>query len=251
MCVNYGDYDDADYEGIDVDALEEYPDADEIVDEAIQKLRAFFRKERNDLYSEVEKKEEELKRIAQEQKQRNSELLLKASDLMKRETELGKKEEELYNKFKQRWAANLGLEWKPGDVVYYHVVSYKQDVCPVCHGKRKLTATLPVGGTIETDCPCCEGWGKVTTEITGEIKRDRVRAIGYKVYIDKDTVQAQGVDTYLVKPETPDIYLENAGGRPSLYRDEKECEAALEELITKKNKELQDKLSVWATPSSE
>lgn len=254
MYIDYGDYNDDDYEGVDVDALEEYPEADEIVDEAVQKLRAFFRKERNKLYSEVEQKEEKLKQIAEEQKQRNSELLLKASSLAQRESELGKKEEELYDKFKRRWAANLGLEWKLGDVVYYYKVFNKENVCPVCHGRKKLTATLPIGGTVEINCPCCRGWGKTTTEITGEIKRDRVRAIGYSVYIDKDAVQAQGVDAF-VKPETPDIYLEydynTNGGSILLYRDEEECKAALEELITKKNKELQDKLSVWATPSNE
>ncbi|MCH5315457.1 MAG: hypothetical protein J1E81_06055 [Eubacterium sp.] len=186
------------YYDYDYEAEPNFPEAEDIINEATEKFGEFLRSAFANEYKNIQVAKENNAIKERTLNERLQSINEKERELQKRETELGKSEKEQYDKLKQKWFAELGLAFDIGDTVYYCKNITKRITCPTCNGTRKVKAMLESADNtlseIEIDCPTCKGYGN----INGEKEFEIVEAI------------VTQIDAHISKRQSGNIFVESS-----------------------------------------
>lgn len=164
----------------------------------------------------------------QENKAKSDSLWSWENKLEARQNELDKREKDIENKKNEiilEFLSKYGLDLKIGQKVYYLKDISTSSECPTCNGKGKLQKEID-GLIYETKCPSCN-YGRVKEE-KYEIKEDYVRTVSFKFYASKDRVAPSDCEW-----EFNTIYLDNARDyyhREKLFLTKEETMKKLAEL---------------------
>ena len=169
-------YDDYDYE-----QEPNYPEVEEIIEEAEDKFKEFLYKQYKEQYDSLERQKELLDQIKSDLNKRESDLNIREGELNHRANLLSKREETQFEVFKKRWFDSLGIKWTPGDRGYIYQIIEKKDTCPVCDGKGKIEVEIK-GKKYTTRCPKCDGYNpKVIVDYNYVIKKVEISEVYYTV----------------------------------------------------------------------
>ena len=188
-----------DYE-YDYEKEPNYPEVEEIVDEASGKFEDILRKAFANEYKNIQGASENNARIEKLLSEREKSLREKELKLQERESELAKSEEVQYEKLKSKWFTELGLAFDIGDTVYYYRDITKRVVCPTCNGTKKVKAKVESSNNATLDCeltcPTCNGYGNIKGDKEYEIVEATVTQIDahIKKYSDGSIVIQRSSD---------------------------------------------------------
>ena len=158
-----------------------YPEVEEIIEEAEDKFKEFLYKQYKEQYDSIERQRELIDQIKVELNKRGSDLNIRERELDHRTNLLSKSEETQYEVFKKRWFDSLGIGWTTGDRGYIYKIIEEKETCPVCEGKGKVEIEVK-GEKYTTRCPKCEGYNpKVTVDYSYEIKKVEISEVYYTV----------------------------------------------------------------------
>lgn len=186
------------YYDYDYEAEPNFPEAEDIINEATEKFGEFLSAAFADEYKNIQVAKENNTSKEKALNERLKSISEKEQDLQKREAELGKSEKEQYDKLKQKWFAELGLAFDIGDTVYYCKDITKRVVCPTCNGKETVKAKVESADNtlseLEIKCPTCKGY----RTIIGEKEFEIVEAI------------VTQIDAHISKRQSGNIFVESS-----------------------------------------
>lgn len=235
-------YDDYDYE-----QEPNYPEVEEIIEEASDKFEEFLKTKYKERVQDLENREQSVRNAEKRTSKLSIELVQKEHQLSEREREIKEEEDKLYNKFKLDWFKSLGIDWEVGDVGFTYSLKEIKEACPTCQGKGQVLAMIN-GTHYQMRCPVCGGY---TTQITKDydyvIKKIRIVEIDYRVRkrkVDKDLKVSVDKSSYLDESNTHLCAEDERGNYSSQYLPEKvfhteeECIKAAEDEVEKRRMEL-------------
>lgn len=234
-------YDDYDYE-----QEPNYPEVEEIIEEASGKFETFLKTQYKERVQDLEDREQSVRNAEKRTSKLSIELVQKEHQLNEREREIREEEDKLYNKFKLDWFKSLGVDWEVGDVGYTYSIKEIQETCPTCQGKGQVSALIN-GTYYQMRCPACGGYSKtITKDYDYVIKKIRIIEIDYRVRkrrVDKNLTVNVDKKSYLDESSTY-LYIEDERGNYSsqclpekTFHTEEECiKAAKEEIENKREK---------------
>lgn len=237
-------YDDYDYE-----SEPNYPEVEEIIEEAEDKFKDFLYKQYKEQYDSIDRQKELIDQIKADLNRRESDLNIRKGELDHRENLLSKSEETQFEVFKKRWFDSLGIGWTTGDRGYIYKIIEKKETCPVCEGKGRVEIEVK-GEKYTTRCPKCEGYNpKVTVDYSYEIKKVEICEIYYtvrkrRIPSDGDVVERLAY-TYSDEPHTymtvkivsnDDIIFNKSP--ENVYSTEEECVKAAKDEVKKLKEKL-------------
>lgn len=235
-------YDDYDYE-----QESNYPEVEEIIEEAGDKFEKFLKTKYKEKVQDLENREQSVKNAEKRTSKLSIELVQKEHQLSEREREIREEEDKLYNKFKLDWFKSLGADWEIGDVGFTYSLKEIKEACPTCQGKGQVLAMIN-DAPYQMRCPVCGGY---TTQITKDydyvIKKIRIVEIDYrvrkrkvdkdlKVYVDKGSYMDES-STYLCAEDERGNYSSNYLPE-KVFHTEEECIKAAEDEVEKRRTEL-------------
>jgi len=169
------------YYDYDYEAEPNYPEVEEIIDEASGKFDEFLRKAFANEYKNIQGANENNARKEKLLDEREKSLREAEFKLQEREAELAKSEEVQYKKLKAKWFTELGLAFDIGSTVYYCKDITKRVTCPTCNGTKKVRAKVESADNtlsdFEINCPTCNGYGNITGKKEFEIVEATVSQI--------------------------------------------------------------------------
>lgn len=237
-------YDDYEYE-----QEPNYPEVEEIIEEAEDKFKEFLYKQYKEQYDSIERQKELLDQIKSDLNKRESDLNIREGELDHRANLLSKSEETQYEVFKKRWFDSIGINWTPGDRGYIYKIIEKKDTCPVCDGKGKIEVEVK-GEKYTTKCPKCEGYNpKVVVDYDYVIKKVEISEVYYTVRKRRIPSEGDAVErltytfsneplTYMtVKIVSNDDVVFNKSPE-TVYHTEEDCIKAAEDEVEKRRMEL-------------
>lgn len=237
-------YDDCDYEN-----ESNYPEVEEVIEEAEEKFKEFLYKQYKEQYDSIERQKELLDQIKADLNKREGDLNIRERELNHRETLLSKSEETQFEIFKKRWFDSLGINWTPGDRGYIYQIVEKKETCPVCEGKGKVEVEIK-GKKYTTKCPKCEGYNpKVTIDYSYEIKKVEISEVYYTVRKRRIPSEGDIVEkltyTYSNEPHTyMTVKIVSNGDTifnkspENVYQTEEDCIKAAEDEVERRRIEL-------------
>lgn len=231
--MNYYDY--------DYEAEPNFPEVEEIINEATAKFDEFLCRAFVDEYKNIQVAKENNAIKERMLNERLKSISEKEQDLQKREAELGKSEKEQYDKLKQKWFTELGLVFDIGSTVYYCKDITKHITCPTCNGAKKVKAKVESADNtpseFEINCPTCNGCGNIQGEKEFEIVEATVTEIN--AHLRKSQTGAVTVidySNYSYELATY-VWVRDKKGNDSrqikgckLYKTREEAEAKIKEL---------------------
>lgn len=226
-----------------------YPEVEEIIEEAEDKFKEFLYKQYKEQYDSIERQKELLDQIKADLNKRESDLNIREGELDHRANLLSKSEEAQYEIFKKRWFDSLGIGWNIGDKGYIYKIIEKRDTCPVCEGKGQVEVEIK-GEKYTTMCPKCGGYApKVVIDYDYEVKEVIISEIYYTVRkrhipSNGDIVERVTIN-YSNESHTYMTIKEIVGGGvlfsklpENVYSTEEECIKAAEDEVEKRRMEL-------------
>lgn len=222
----------------DYEAEPNYPEVEEIIDEASGKFEEFLRKAFANEYKNIEGARQQNQSKEARLNEREKSLDAKERELQEREAELAKDETQQYKKLQTKWFDELGLSFEIGDTVYYLKNVTPKITCPACNGTKKLNAKIEcANGTEiekEIDCPKCNGWGCIDDEKQYEIVEATVSEIDIRLakrggsIVKITNYMDETINCIWVRDKKND---EPHSKRSSdLYKTKEDCEKAVERL---------------------
>lgn len=237
-------YDDYDYE-----QEPNYPEVEEIIEEAEDKFKEFLYKQYKEQYDSIERQKELIDQIKVKLNKRESDLNIRERELDHRTNLLSKSEETQYEIFKKRWFDSLGIGWTTGDRGYIYKIIEEKETCPVCKGKGKVEVEIE-GKKYTTKCPKCEGYNpKITAGYSYEVRKVEICEIYYTVRKRRIPSEGDVVEkltyTYSNEPHTymtvkivsnNDVVFNKSP--ETVYHTEEDCIKAAEDEVEKRRMEL-------------
>ena len=237
-------YDDYDYE-----QEPNYPEVEEIIEEAEDKFKEFLYKQYKEQYDSIERQKELLDQIKSDLNKRESDLNIREGELNHRANLLSKSEETQYEIFKKRWFDSLGIGWTTGDRGYIYKIIEEKETCPVCKGKGKVEVEIE-GKKYTTKCPKCEGYiPKITVGYSYEVRKVEICEIYYTVRKRRIPSEGDVVErltcTYSNEPHTymtvkivsnNDVVFNKSP--ETVYHTEEDCIKAAEDEVKKLKEKL-------------
>lgn len=228
------------YYDYDHEAEPNYPEVEEIIDEASGKFNEFLHKAFANEYKNIQGAKEHNAATENLLREREKSLSETERKLQEREAELAKSEEEQYKKLKAKWFTELGLAFDIGDAVYYYKDVTERVVCPTCKGNKKVKAKVEsVDSALldcELDCPICKGFGKIVGEKEYEVVEAEVSEINAhirKMRTDSINIVSHNYCGHL----TTYVWVKDKKGGEShqiegrnLYKTKEECKQAIRAL---------------------
>lgn len=224
-----------------------YPEVEEIIEEASNKFEEFIKKQYVDQVRNLNLQKEAVNKLESQILEIKSGFDAREKELNKKEQALQEAEEKLYNKFKLEWFKSLGIDWEIGDVGFTYTLKEIKETCSTCQGKGQVLAM--VNGTYyQMRCPVCGGYTKqVTKDYDYVVKKIRILEIDYRVRkrkVDKDLKVSVDKNSYLDESSTYLCAEDERGNYSSHYLPEKvfhteeECIKAAKDEIEKRRIEL-------------
>lgn len=220
-----------------------YPEVDDIVDEAADKLKEYlekkFSKEIETLKNANEKLSEEGRKLCDWE----SALRVKEDRLNEKEkiieADIAKRVEEA----KAEWFSKLGIGFKPGDTVYTSVIKRTYKDCPNCKGKGEVEFIyLDERGDVRKEkgtCPKCHGAKQILSSYYCDIQCYTVNYIRFEVFMNDGGV---GYAHDEFDPYESKTRIEMTNGMcftpDTVYHTEEEAKEAGQKKVDKANKEL-------------
>lgn len=210
-----------------------YPEVEEIIDEATNKFDKILHDMFQSQYDEIKLRSEELERKSRQLSEKDLQLRQQEVSLEQRQELLQRDEEKQYQKFKQNWFHTLGLDLDIGDIVYFYKTNSQNIDCPRCHGLKKVRAKYFSNDEEFTiDCPLCQGWGKVKGETEYEVIKGTVSQIDIKL-VKKENRSVELEHDYYGEPESCAYVNTRIGSKRvearNLFKSREEVNKAIEE----------------------
>ena len=237
-------YDDYDYE-----QEPNYPEVEEIIEEAEDKFKEFLYKQYKEQYDSIERQKELIDQMKVELNKREGDLNIRERELDHRANLLRKSEETQFEVFKKRWFDSIGINWTPGDRGYIYQIIEKKDTCPVCDGKGKVEVEIK-DKKYTTKCPKCDGYNpKVIVDYGYIVRKVEISEVYYtvrkrRIPSDGDVVERLGY-AYSDEPHTYVTIKTVSNGDvifnklpENVYSTEEECIKAAEDEVEKRRIEL-------------
>lgn len=223
----------------DYEAEPNYPEAEEIIEEATRKFDEFMHKAFTDEYKRIELAKENVSIREKMVQERLDSANKKERELQERETEINKSEQEQYEKLKTKWFTELGLAFDIGDTVFYCTDITEYVVCETCSGAKTIKAKIG-NKEFEIDCPTCNGIGRhkgekkfeaieaTVTEINARIRKGKNGSVNIEQWSSLSYELATFV--WIRNKKNGDSRQLNGN---ELYKTKKEAEAHIHELLKK------------------
>jgi hypothetical protein len=223
----------------DYDYEPNYPEVEEIIENATDGFSKFLHETFVDEYKNIETAKQNNKAKEKALHESSQALDKKERELKEWESNFAKKESEAYGKFKAKWLKELGLNFDIGDTAYYLKDATKRVKCPSCNGTGNVPAKIELGDNkvIEkkVSCPTCQtGYidGKKEYEIV-EAKVVHIEATICKTQNGSVGIKGEdwygGLNTYIQVEDKKDCQPHSMRGE-KLYKTREEAESH----ITKK-----------------
>lgn len=234
------------YYEYDYEAEPNFPEVEEIINEATGKFEDFMHEAFADEYKRIKLAEENISHREKRVQERLDSVNKKERELQERETELAKTEKEQYEKLKAKWFTELGLAFEIGNTVYYYKDVTKPVTCPTCNGAKKFKVKIESADgkslECETECPTCRGWGYVKSNKEYEVIEARVRNIEARISKNRDgCIKVEGsnymgeLNTYVWVEDKKYVESHYLRGH-ELYKTKQECEEAIKTLKEEETK---------------
>ena len=231
----------------DYDYEPNYPEVEEIIEEASNKFEEFIKRQYVDKIQELNMQKEAVGKLESQILEIKSGFDAREKELNKREQALQEVEDKLYRKFRLEWFKSLGIDWEVGDVAYTYSLKEIQEECPTCKGTGQVVADIN-GEKYPMRCPHCGGYAKrVAIGYDYVIKKLRITEINYKVRkrkVKNDLVVSADKSSYMDEAQTYLCVEDEKGNYSSQYLPEKvfhteeECIKAAKEEVEIRNLEL-------------
>lgn len=227
------------YYDYDYETEPNFPEAEEIINESIDKFKEFLRGEFVNEYKAIQLAKENNDRTLKNLQEKSNSLTKKENELKQREEELAKSEEVQYQKLKAEWFTELGLAFDIGSTVYYIKDVTKLVTCPTCNGTKKVRATITRGDNtlseLEINCPTC-------TSYYGRVQGDKEFEVVEATVIQIDAHISKMKSGNIVVEHTNNsfelitrVWVEDKKGHEThyfkgcnLYKTKEECQKAIE-----------------------
>ena len=217
----------------DCDYFEEASEADQIIEEAVNQLVGLISdKTKSEIeryknwYTSIIEVRDKLQKRVYEQAEKIKVLEI---DLKRVKEELDRKDNEIPK-----------VPFTPGEEVWWVGDSLGEEiVCPVCQGKRKVTAQTTEYGELEVQCPHCKGRGTAyynpLKAYKGYIAKTHISlAVGNKISFSYTLSKEKCyIDRYLNENSDCSCYFFN---KPEVYKDESAAQLVVAEENEKRRK---------------
>lgn len=230
----------------DYDYEPNYPEVEEIIEEASNKFEEFIKRQYVDKIQELNMQKEAVSKLKSQILEIKSGFDAREKELNKREQALQEAEDKLYSKFRLEWFKSLGINWEVGDIAYTYSLKEIQEECPTCKGTGQVVADIN-GEKYPMRCPHCGGYAKrVAIGYDYVTKKLRIIGIDYKVRkrkVKNELTISVDKSLYLDESQTY-LSAEDERGNSSQYSAEKlfyteeECIKAAKEEVEIRNLEL-------------
>lgn len=222
-----------------------YPEVEEIIEEALDKFEEFIKKQYIDQIRNLNLQKEAVDKLESQILEIKNGFDAREKELNKREQAIQEAEDKLYNKFKFEWFKSLGIDWEVGDIAYTYSLKEIQEECPTCKGTGNVIADIN-GEKYPMRCPHCGGYAKrVTIGYDYVIKKLRITEVNYRVRkrkVKNELTVSVDKSSYLDESQTY-LNAEDEKGNSSqylaekLFHTEEKCiKAAKEEIEYKREK---------------
>lgn len=189
--------------------------ADEIINEAIQKLKELIKSEIKDHIQKANNLYETVKEISRKNDMKQKEIEERAKELNQG---LNKLSQDIYEKLLKK----LDFDLKYGQEVWYVQTINKTEVCDVCEGKREVIHKSKSGKDFKYSCPKCYGRGVNNVVDCKKPVKDYISSI-YRTL----KVADKQIDKSMCSDMANDkVYLQKNDSwkyREELYLSEEEC----------------------------
>lgn len=216
----------------DCDYFEEASEADQVIEEAVDKLTSLISdKTKSEIeryknwYESANKMRAELQKQVYEQQEQIKVLEI---DSKRVKEELDRKDNEIPK-----------VPFTPGEEVWWVGDSLGEEiVCPVCRGKRKVTAQTTEYGELEVQCPHCKGRGNAyynpLKAYKGYIAKTHISlAVGNKISFSYTLSKEKCyIDRYLENSDCSGYFF----NKPEVYKDESAAQLVVAEENEKRRK---------------
>lgn len=206
----------------------------DIVDEAVEKLREVLINRRREEWENFYNDREIFKK-------NKADFYAQKAAFEKEKKAFEVSRDTLYAQFKKDWFDTLGFQFKVGDRVWYIHHKYKQEECPICLGTKEVEIHGANGDIITCKCPVCggKGYNSVGQNIpkSGTIREIRMMVVCNKqdCYVDSESLFSYS-DKCEIRVSSDDSG-ENIYRIPEhLYHTKEECEAVIEQEKEEKEK---------------
>lgn len=232
------------YYDYDYEAEPNYPEVEEIIEEATGKFDEFMHKAFMDEYKRIELAKENVSIREKMVQERLDSANKKERELQERETELNKSEQEQYEKLKTKWFTELGIAFDIGSTVYYIKDITQRVTCPACSGEKTVKAKIESADGTSSElgikCPTCDGVGNIKGEKEFEIEEATVTEINARLCkSSRNEVTVRKYSNYSYELATF-VWVKNKRGNDSrqingndLYKTKEEAEVHIKELLNK------------------
>lgn len=227
-----------------------YPEVEEIIEEASNKFEEFIKKQYVDQVRNLNLQKEAVNKLESQILEIKSGFDAREKELNKKEQALQEAEEKLYSKFKLEWFKSLGIDWEIGEVGYTYSLKEIQEECPTCKGTGNVVADIN-GEKYPMRCPHCGGYAKrVTIGYDYVIKKLRITEINYRVRkrkVNQEIVVTADKSYYMDENKTYLCAEDERGNYSSqclpeeIFHTEEECIQAAKEEVEKRNQKLKEK----------
>lgn len=230
----------------DYEAEPNFPEVEEIINEATDKFDKFMHETFAEEYKHIELAKQSVSFREKQAQELLASVNEKEQELQEREADLTKAEEEQYEKLKLKWFRELGLAFDIGETVYYHKDVTKNITCPTCNGAKKLDVKVEGADNsileCKIDCPTCHGWGTVKSNKEYEVIEAKVTSIEARIIkgrsgsVEVNHSNGMGELTTYVWVEDKKYRESKRLSGCDLYKTKEDCEEAIKALKAKETK---------------
>lgn len=224
--MNYYDY--------DYEIEPNYPEVEEIIENATDEFSKFLHNAFVDEYKSIETAKQNNTTKEKTLNECSIALDKREYELEKREVEIAKIEEAQYEKAKIKWFATLGLNFDIGDTVYYLKDISEFIDCPMCSRAGRVKAKIK-DVEHEVVCPTCKGNCRIQGEKQIKVVEAKVKEINVSICKREDYISVKYMNnwkdllTYVRVEDKEDNCSQIIDGK-RLYKTKEESESHIAEL---------------------
>lgn len=204
----------------DYDGYIEPSEADEIINDALDRIKEIVVDEAKTALAEVAAAEEKLHKLDLEICGKEAKLAFLENDIEKAKAEVERVTRDIPKKYISAFVREATGFLAPGDEVWMLAGGFEP--CDRCKGKKELTGRYDDGTPFKERCPKCRGNGSVyKSRMT--VKKEKVREVYLKLCFDANRVNYWNTDSIFLGGDEYSTPIKD------IFKTEEEAIAALEE----------------------